>query len=129
MPTKYETLLEKIYEINDLNKALSVLSWDREVNMPPAGITGRVQQMTTLSRFTHELATTDELGELIEAAAAEIDGADYDSDEASLIRLVRRTYADARKLPPDFVARVSDVSGHAHHAWVAARPQSPTTRQ
>lgn len=121
MPTKYETLLEKIYEINDLNKALSVLSWDREVNMPAAGITGRVQQMTTLSRFTHELATTDELGELIEAAAAEIDGADYDSDEASLIRLVRRTYADARKLPPEFVARVSDVSGHAHHAWVAAR--------
>lgn len=121
MPTKYEALLEKIYEINDLNKALSVLSWDREVNMPPAGITARVQQMTTLSRFTHELATRDEFGELIEAAAAEIKGASYDSDEASLIRVVEQTYADARKLPAEFVARVSDVSGHAHHAWIEAR--------
>ncbi len=124
MTTNYESLLEKVNEIDDLNKALAVLSWDREVNMPKAGTAARVQQMTTLSRFTHVLFTADEMGELIEAGAAEIVGADYDSNEASLIRLLRRTYRDARKLPPDFVARVSEVSGHAHRAWVQAREEN-----
>ena len=122
--TNYVRLLEKVHEIDDLNKALAVLSWDREVNMPKAGMTVRVQQMTTLGRFTHIMFTSDEMGEMIEAGAAEIEGADYESDEASLIRLLRRNYRDARKLPPDFVARVSEVSGHAHGAWVQAREEN-----
>ena len=39
MTPKYAALLEKVYEIHDLNKATAVLSWDKEVNMPPAGLT------------------------------------------------------------------------------------------
>jgi carboxypeptidase Taq len=123
MMTNYEKLLERTHEIDDLNKALKLLNWDREVNMPKAGTAVRVQQMTTLSKFTHTMFTADEMGEMIEAAAAEIDGADYDSSEASLIRFLRRSYRDARKLPPEFVARVSEVSGHAHRAWVKAREE------
>jgi len=124
MKTSYERLLEKVQEIDDLNKTLAVLNWDREVNMPKAGTAVRVQQMTTLSRFTHTLFTSDEMGELIEGGAADIDGADYDSNEASLIRLLRRSYADARKLPPEFMARISEVSGHAHKVWVQAREEN-----
>jgi carboxypeptidase Taq len=121
MTTKYEQLLQSIYEINDLEKANAVLGWDREANMPKGGITARVQQMTTLSRLSHKFFTSDEIGELIEDAAVEIEDADYDSNEASLIRLLQRTYENARKLPPEFVVRVSEVSGHAHSAWVQAR--------
>jgi len=121
MTTKYEALLEKVYEINDIGKALAVLSWDKEVNMPEAGLPARVQQMTTLSRFNHILSTSDEFGALIEDAAAELNGAAYDSNEASLIRLLRRHYADNRKLPPEFVARSAEVSGKARAAWVKAR--------
>ncbi len=124
MTTNYEKLLDKVHEIDDLNRALSVLRWDREVNMPKAGTAARVQQMTTLSRFAHVLFTADEMGELIELAADEIEGADYESNEASLIRILRRNYNDARKLPADFVAKVSDVSGHAHRAWVQAREEN-----
>jgi len=124
MTTNYAKLLEKVHEIDDLNKALSVLSWDRQVNMPKAGAAARVQQMTTLSRLSHIMYTSDEMGEMIEAGAAEVAGADYESDEASLIRLLWRTYRDARKLPSEFVARVSEVSGHAHKAWVQAREEN-----
>ncbi|MEJ2747684.1 MAG: carboxypeptidase M32 [Anaerolineae bacterium] len=121
MTTKYKILLKKVYEIHDLNKAAAILSWDREVNMPPAGITARVQQMTTLNRLSHQLFVTDEMGELIEAAAAELNGAPYDSNEASLIRHLRRSYEDERKLPEEFVIRATEVSGQAHGYWVKAR--------
>jgi carboxypeptidase Taq len=124
MTTQYQTLLKKVYTINDLNKALAVLYWDKEVNMPPKGLQARVQQITTLNQLTHQMSTSDEMGELIEGAAAELTGAEYDSNEASLIRLLRKTYDDARKVPPDFVKRSSEMSGQAYAAWVKARAEN-----
>lgn len=124
MPTAYERLLEKINELDDLNKAGSLLAWDREVNMPRGGTAERIAQMTTLSSLSHRMFTADEMGELIEAAAVELDGADYDSKEASLIRLLQRTYAEARCLPAEFVARSAAVSGQARESWVKAREES-----
>lgn len=120
----YQALLEHVHELDDLHKANALLSWDREVIMPRAGTPERIAQMTTLSKLTHRLSTSDEMGELIENAAAELEGADYDSDEAALIRLLRRNYADARKLPADYVARSAEVSGRAREAWVQARAEN-----
>ena len=121
--THYQQLLSRVHELDDLNKAAGLLSWDREVNMPRAGSAERIAQMTTLSSLIHRMATSDEMGELIERAAAELDGAGYDSDEAALIRLLRRTYADARKLPEEYVNRSARVSGQAREAWVKARAE------
>lgn len=123
MMSAYETLLARVHELDDLNKANGLLYWDREVNMPRGGSAERTAQMTTLSSLIHRLSTADEMGELIERAAVELDGVDYDSDEASLIRLLRRNYADARKLPEAYVARSATVSGAAREAWVKARAE------
>jgi carboxypeptidase Taq len=120
----YETLLTRVHELDDLGKANALLQWDREVNMPAAGTPERIAQSTTLSSLIHRMSTSDEMGELIERAAAELNGANYDSDEAALIRLLRRNYADARKLPPEYVARSSRISGQAREAWVKARAET-----
>lgn len=121
MQTKYQALLEKIYEIHDLEKATAVLYWDKETNMPEAGNTARIQQLTTLRRIQHTKFTSDEMGQAIEEAAAELNGCDYNSNEASLIRYLRRTYNDEAKLPADFVRRRSEANGAAHPAWIKAR--------
>lgn len=122
--THYEELLTKVHEIDDLNKANSLLAWDRETNMPKGGTAERIAQMTTLSKLTHTMSTSDEMGELIERAASELNGSGYDSTEASLVRLLERTYEDARKVPPEFVARSSEISGRAREAWVKARAEN-----
>jgi carboxypeptidase Taq len=121
MPESFDQLLAKVNEIHDLAMAGSVLNWDREVNMPKAGTEARIKQMTTVHKLVHEMSTADEVGELLEAAEADTASADYDSFDASLVREVRRNYDDARKLPSEFVARVTETSGQAHQAWVAAR--------
>ena len=123
MSTEYQKLLEHVHELNDLGKAAALLYWDREVYMPRGGTADRIAQLTTMSSLIHRMSTSDEAGELIENAAAELDGAPYDSNEASLIRLLRRTYADARKLPAEYVARSSAISGEAREAWVRARAE------
>ena len=124
MSTEYQKLLEHVHELNDLGKAAALLYWDREVYMPRGGTAERIAQLTTMSSLIHRMSTSDEAGELIENAATELDGAPYDSNEASLIRLLRRTYADARKLPAEYVARSSAISGEAREAWVRARAEN-----
>lgn len=121
--SNYQKLLAKINEIHDLEKATGLLSWDREVIMPKAGDEIRIQQMATLRRLTHTLYTSDEMGQFIEDAAGELAGADYDSNEASLIRYLQRDYAESRKLPAEFVSRISQISGRARAAWVQARQE------
>ena len=37
MSSKFQELLEKVHEIHDIEKAMGVLSWDKETNMPKAG--------------------------------------------------------------------------------------------
>jgi carboxypeptidase Taq len=120
MTTKMDALLEKVHTVHDLGKAMAVLGWDRETNMPPGGLTARIQQLTTLRRIQHGMYTSDEMGELIAAAVEEQSDAAPDSFAYTLLRYLQRDYADQRKLPPEFVRRVSEVSGKAHHAWVAS---------
>jgi carboxypeptidase Taq len=121
MSTNFQNLLEKVYEIHDIGKAMAVLGWDKETYMPKAGNQARIQQLTTLRRLSHAMFTDEVMGELIETAAADLEDAPYESNEASLIRHLRRSYAEARQLPAEFIRRVSEVSGKAHPAWVEAR--------
>ena len=106
----YEQLLERIHQIHDLDKAESLLRWDRQVNMPPQGAQARTQQLTTLGRIRHNAFTSNEIGDLIEAASTELNGSGYDSNEASLIRYLRYDYNKSRKLPSEFVARNTKIS-------------------
>ncbi len=118
---QYQKLINRIHEIQDLRKATRVLTWDREVNMARGGNADRTHQITTLQRLSHTLYTSDEMGALIEAAASELNGVSYQSSEASLVRFLRRDYARARRLPAEFVSKVSDVNNDATLAWKQAR--------
>ena len=120
----YAALLARVHEIHDLEKAAAVLSWDRDVNMPRAGLTGRIQQMTTLSRLIHASFTSEEMGALIESAATGLNGADYDTNAAALIRVLRKSHADATKLPTDYVMRRTAVSANARSVWEKARAEN-----
>ena len=120
----YGALLARVHEIHDLEKAAAVLAWDRDVNMPSAGLTGRIQQMTTLSRLIHSSFTSEEMGALIESAAAGLNGAGYDTNGAALIRVLRKSYADATKLPTEYVMRRTAVSAEARSVWEKARAEN-----
>lgn len=118
---KYEALLSRVHEIYDLRKAARVLTWDREVIMPKMGDADRTNQIATLQKVCHTLYTADEMGDMIEAAAGELNGAAYESPQASLIRYLRRDYVKARLLPPEFVSRFAALNSQATTVWKQAR--------
>ena len=124
MSEKYTQLLKHLKEITNIGNASAVLSWDQETAMPHGGAEARASQMATLARIHHEMLTSDETATLLESAKSDLNGADYDSDEASMIRIVSEDYEDATKLPTDFVAERAETVALAHNVWAEAREKA-----
>lgn len=115
-------LKRRLLEISDLNGACAVLGWDQATYMPQGGAAARARQGATLSRLAHEKFTDPELGRLLDGLAAYADRLPDASDDASLVRVVRRDYEKAVKVPSDFVARWSQHGSTSYDAWTRARP-------
>ena len=90
--------------------------------MPKGGAVARARQGATLSRLAHERFTDPAVGRLLDGLAAYAARQPYESDDASLIRIVRRDYEKATKVPSDFVSRWSEMGSASYDAWTRARP-------
>lgn len=124
MSEKLNRLKEMLGEVSDLNHSASVLGWDQQVNMPPAGGEARGQQLGTLGKLALEKFTTDEVGKLIDDLKQELNGADSASDAAALIRVAARDYDKFKRVPPEFISERAVVSSKAFQAWRQARANS-----
>ena len=122
MQPRFQELETRLREISDLNSAGSLLGWDQNTYMPPGGGPARARQMATLRRIAHQKATDPALGQLLEELRSYEENEPYDSYEASLIRVARRDYERATRIPTEFVARASRHRAESFHAWTKARP-------
>jgi len=124
MEEKIKELKVRLQEINDLRLASSLLSWDRFTYMPPGGAPARGRQMATLQRLAQEKQIDPELGHLLDGLMTYAGNHPYDSDEASLIRIARRDYERAVKVPPAFVAESIAHFSESYQVWTKARPEN-----
>lgn len=89
--------------------------------MPPGAGEGRTQQVATLRRLGHERFTDDELGGLLDEAAASLAEAPADDLDAALVRVSLRDRARAVLLPSRLITARAEASGRAKDAWRIAR--------
>lgn len=122
MQEKLNELKARLQEVYDLHGAAALLYWDQATYMPPGGAETRGQQLATLSRLAQEKFTSPALGQLLEDLQPYQETLPYDNDEASLVRVTRREYERATKLPPAFVAELSSHAARSYQAWTVARP-------
>jgi len=125
---RYGELRERLAAIHDLHKTRALLSWDQHVKMPAGGGTVRAEQLATLDRLAHERFVSEETGLLLDRLAPFEESQDYDSDEASLIRVVRRDWEKARQVPAELRADMSRAASLALPVWAEARAQSDFAR-
>jgi carboxypeptidase Taq len=123
-PPSYETLKSKLAQIHDIAKAVSLLGWDQQTIMPPRGAEVRAHQVATLGRLAHEMFVSDEVGSLLDELAPWGETLDYESDEASLIRMTKRDFDKATRVPPELTAETSRAGSLAFGAWVEAKTKS-----
>jgi carboxypeptidase Taq len=122
LEAKLDELKARLLEINDLQSAAALLSWDQETYMPVGGALARARQLATLGRIAHEKLTDPALGRLLDELQPYAESLPYESDEASLIRVARRDYERAIRVPPSFVAELNSHTSAAFQAWATARP-------
>lgn len=121
MGEKYQALETHLRKVTAVNMSAAVLGWDQQVNMPEGGVMGRAAQLEALAALSHEMFTDEKTAKLLEAAEAELQGQPYDSDAASVVRVVKQDYADETKLPTEYVAEYARVTTEAHEVWAKAR--------
>jgi carboxypeptidase Taq len=119
-----QELRTRLAEVTDLRNTKQLLEWDHQTMMPPEGSTTRAEAMGTLERITHDLFVSDETGRLLEQAAAELDGAAPDSDDARIVEVTRRRWEKARRVPTELATEISRAAAVGHDAWVKARRTS-----
>lgn len=117
-----QKLKDRLGEISDLSSAAAVLGWDQATFMPKGGAKARGAQLSTLSRLAHERFVDSEIGALLEQLEPHAMSLPYASDDASLVRVVRRDYERARRVPSVLVADIATQANAAYVAWTAARP-------
>ncbi len=118
---KFDELRTRLAEVADLGKTMALLSWDQHVLMPPRGAAIRAEQMATVGRIAHQKFTSAEIGSLLDDLRDWGEQQDYDSFEASLIRVTARDWEKATKVPADLRAEMSRSAALANPVWVAAR--------
>ena len=89
--------------------------------MPPLGTESRAESLATLGRIIHDRFTDPEIGRLLDRLAPLEESLPYDSDDASLIRVTRRDWEKACRVPTELRVEMTRAAASGHHAWVEAR--------
>jgi carboxypeptidase Taq len=112
-----ENLHERVSELADLGALNMLASWDQLVMMPPEGGAARAHQLGTLARLAHERATADEIGDWLD----DLDGRELGELDRDIVRIARRDYGRARRVPPELAAELSRAHADGQESWQRAR--------
>jgi carboxypeptidase Taq len=112
-----DMLRERLAELADLGSLEMLAGWDQQVMMPAQGGPARAQQLSALARIVHERATGDDIGEWLD----ELEHGDLDELERDIVRLARRDYERARRVPTELAAELSRAHAEGQERWRQAR--------
>jgi len=121
MSDALQALKARLADVHHLSMAGAVLDWDQQTYMPAGGVSARADQKATLSKLSHQLFTDDKTGTLLAQAEADLKGLPEDHNDAALLRMARRDYDKATRLPEALVEEISRVTSHAQEEWAKAR--------
>lgn len=124
MKQNLQDLKARLREISDLYSVVSILHWDQSTYMPPGGAIARGRTTATVGRLAQEKQVDPEIGRLLDALGPYAADLPYDDDDASLIRVARRDFERAIKVPPEFTAEFYNHRAVSFSTWAKARPEN-----
>ena len=103
----YKSLMAKAKEMAVLGSAAAIVQWDMETKMPPGAIQLRSQQLAMLQQIIHKMATSPEIGKLLDSVEKHRDFDGLTQVEIRNIHLMRKDYDEATKLPEELVVEIA----------------------
>ncbi len=113
----WQNLTERVRELDSLAGAAAILEWDQQTYMPAKAAESRGEQTALLQKIYHERFAAPEFG----AWLGELEGGELDATQKAAVRLHRRRYDRAVKLPSALVSALSVARTEGFHAWVSAK--------
>lgn len=107
----------RLAELADLASVEMLLEWDQLVMMPADGAAVRVEQLGALARLSHERGTAAEIGEWL----AELEGASLAELDGDIVRLARRDWERARRVPEELAVERAQAGTAGQELWQRAR--------
>jgi carboxypeptidase Taq len=100
-----------------LGQVAGRLGWDQETMMPRGAADQRAEEMAALESVLHARRTDPRIGDWLDAIAA---GA-LDAVGQAQLRLIRRSFDRARKMPAALAEELARVTSRAQGQWAEAR--------
>jgi len=111
-------LIELDREHSLLSHIGAALGWDQETYLPERGVEERAAQIAYVEGLAHEKAVTPEIGRILDNMEAD---EKIEALEKAYVRVMRREYDKATKLPSGLVTEMARQTSLSQAAWVQAR--------
>jgi carboxypeptidase Taq len=119
MSNAYDNLMEFVRETQALAAVAGRLVWDQETMMPKGAAAQRGLEVSALESVLHARRTDARVGDWL--AAAEEAGEADDIEARAQLRLIRREFERAAKVPARLAAEIARVTSEAQGIWADAR--------
>ena len=120
MTDSYSRLSEHFRKIHRLDHAITFLSWDHMVMMPPGGNEGRSNCLAELAEMRHALLTSPLIPDLLQELTSSV----TDPLSQKSIMEMDRTYQQAACLPADLVRAKTLAGARCEHGWRSQRQEN-----
>ncbi len=119
-----QELLRLIQRIDDVKAFGDLAEWDMNTQMPDGAGSIRGNQMASMQGVLHEFRTDPRIGELLNTLEPRIGQPRYSDADRGLVRIARRMYDQATKLPRELVEEMARVGASSFDAWRRARERN-----
>jgi len=120
--------LEFIYkiqrELSNFGGIAALLGWDQKTYMPSRGNIERSNQLSLISRLAHEKFISDELFNHVNKLTDLQNFEKLEEKDKIVVARLKKDIEKARKIPPEFVEKMSKTTTLAYTAWEKAREKA-----
>lgn len=113
--TTYDDLMAFQRETEALAQVAGRLGWDQETMMPRGAAEQRAEEMAAMEGVLHARRTDPRIADWLGQAVA------VDDVSAAQLRLIRRSYTRATKVPARLAREIARVTSMAQGIWAEAR--------
>ncbi|MGB9841248.1 MAG: hypothetical protein ACPLKZ_00830, partial [Candidatus Bathyarchaeales archaeon] len=117
----YKKLLELTKDLIVLQSAEAIIHWDMETMMPPRGIEQRSQQLALLSRLSHKMSTSPEIGRLLSEIFSSPQYETLTEVEKRNLYLIKKNYDEQTQLPEELVSEIAKQQALTVNTWKKAK--------
>ena len=115
---------DKQRELFLIGGVISLLDWDQKTYMPRKALTDRSKQLSLLSKRAHEILLSDELWKSVTFLSDKENIERLHQKDRIIVERLKKDTEKARKIPADFIERLSRAEALSYSAWEVAKKRS-----